>query len=473
MSKRKFPRYVRQTKGSLGYIRAIPSKLWPITGSKHYTCTLELPATASDAEIQAALTKANKSFDLHCKLAQNSSAAAYSENEIDHLAEELLRRKSLTAGMFADSKELETQRAEEEAREQQLKANNGDYADSVLPEFGDVVDKHNRKEPLTAKDLAVQRAWRAVQEAKKRKPVTLGQLWKEYLDERGVDPESVNVKKAQTRWEKIISYIGDHVINENTVDLIQHGLDRYVEEATVTPASIRRTMREPLAAFRFASRRYRYNWIIVPPVVGRHQPKQKQVLTVEDQRELVRVCARDNDWVSAALLLMLQGGMMPSEIARLTPDNLLHDQHGDFYVTVTGETKTAARKRVIPVVIGAELIEGKLLEAARRIGAVKVPSATVNKRLKERIGDQYTVHCLRHTLKNNTIGIDSAVAAAIGGWKVAGANQVMMAYGAAGLTHSPVLLKLRAEQVKIHQHLLESDDAPTGGNVVSIHSKRV
>ncbi|MDP4918200.1 MAG: hypothetical protein NWR12_10805, partial [Haliea sp.] len=63
--------------------------------------------------------------------------------------------------------------------------------------------------------------------------------------------------------------------------------------------------------------------------------------------------------------------------------------------------------------------------------------------------------------------------AAIGGWKVAGANQVMMAHGATGLTHSPVLLKLRAEQVKIHQHLLEPDDAPTSDNVVSIHSKRV
>ena len=472
MSKRKFPRYVRQTKGSLGYIRAIPSKLWPITGSKHYTCTLELPATASDADIHAAVTRANKSFDLHCKLALNSSAEAYNENEIDHLAEQLLRRKSLTAAMFTSSKVLETQGGEDTAAAQ-LRADSGDYADSVLPEFGDVVDKHNRKEPLTAKDLAVQRAWRAVQEAKKRKPVTLGQLWKEYLDDRSVDPESVNIKKAQTRWETIISYIGDHVINENTVDLIQYGLDRYVAEATVTPASMERTMREPLAAFRFASRKHRYNWSIVPPALGPHQPKQKQVLTVEDQRALARTCIQDNDWVSAALLLMLQGGMMPSEIARLTPENLLHDQHGNLYVTVTGETKTAARKRVIPVVIGAELIEGKLLEAARRIGAVKVPSATVNKRLKERIGDQYTVHCLRHTLKNNTIGIDSAVAAAIGGWKVAGANQVMMAYGATGLTHSPVLLKLRAEQVKIHQHLLEPDDAPTSDNVVSIHSKRV
>lgn len=472
MSKRKFPKYVRQTKGSLGYIRAIPSKLWPITGSKQFTCSLELPATASDAEIHAAVTKANKSFDLHCKLAQNSSAEAYNENEIDHLAEQLLRRKSLTAGMFTSSKVIETQGGEETAAAQ-LQADSGDYADSVLPEFDDVVDKYNSKEPLTAKDLAVQRAWRAVQEARKRKPVTLGQLWTEYLDERGADPESVNVKKTQTRWETIISYIGDHVINENTVDLIQHGLDRYVAEATVTPASMERTMREPLAAFRAASRKHRYNWRIVPPALGRHRPKQKQVLTVEDQRALARICLQDNDWVSAALLLMLQGGMMPSEIARLTPDNLLHDQHGHFYVTVTGQTKTAARRRVIPVVVGTELIENKLLQAATRLNAVKVPSATINKRLKARVGGQYTAHCLRHTLRVNAIGSDSAVAAAIGGWKVAGANQVMMAYGAAGLTHSPVLLKLRAEQVKIHQHLLEPDDAPTGGNVISINSKRV
>jgi len=48
-----------------------------------------------------------------------------------------------------------------------------------------------------------------------------------------------------------------------------------------------------------------------------HRPKEKKPLSVEHQLLLLGSARKKQDWVSAALIMMLQGGCMPTEPARL------------------------------------------------------------------------------------------------------------------------------------------------------------
>ena len=94
---------------------------------------------AYDAQIHRALAAADDAFRLFCKPVEFSSPSSYSENEIDRLAQELLRRRGLEQGQFADVLDSELAKTEEELQ-QQLQAHPYNYADSVIPEFDDVVD---------------------------------------------------------------------------------------------------------------------------------------------------------------------------------------------------------------------------------------------------------------------------------------------------------------------------------------------
>ena len=97
-----------------------------------------------------------------------SSPSSYSENEIDRLAQELLRRRGLEQGQFADVLDNELAKTEEELQ-QRFQAHPYNYADSVIPEFDDVVDtlqRDNDRQP-TIREATVIRAYQAVQTRKK------------------------------------------------------------------------------------------------------------------------------------------------------------------------------------------------------------------------------------------------------------------------------------------------------------------
>ena len=82
---RKYPKYIKPTGNTLGYQRAIPTRLLHVSTKKLWTYPLGLPVTASDTQIATSWAKANEAFELHCKTLTNSSPAAYSESEIDRL----------------------------------------------------------------------------------------------------------------------------------------------------------------------------------------------------------------------------------------------------------------------------------------------------------------------------------------------------------------------------------------------------
>ena len=190
---RKYPKYIKPTGNTLGYQRAIPTRLLHVSTKKLWTYPLGLPVTASDTQIASSWAKANEAFELHCKTLTNSSPAAYSESEIDRLAEEFLRRKGLQQGQFADVVNPELA-AKEDAGQEQLQAYPDDYADHVIPEADEVrqeLYKSGNRQP-TVQETATLRAWEAVQTRRSRRPRTLSTLWSAYIEYRGVDPTPVD-----------------------------------------------------------------------------------------------------------------------------------------------------------------------------------------------------------------------------------------------------------------------------------------
>ena len=478
MSKKNYPKYVKATGETLRYQRAIPRKLLHVSHKQLWTTPLGLTVAASESEVAVAWAEANKSFELHCRTLENSSPAAYTENELDRLAEDILRRKGLKSGQFADVLRPEIT-AQEEAAQQQFQAHSYNYADHVIPEFDDIVDDLNRenRQP-TVQEEAVLRAWKAVQTRQKKKPRTLNSLWEAYLLNRSVNVLTRDGKRIQGRWDNVIGFVKDTVVTPDTPDHIESGIDEYVEhelDRGIAPTSIYRNLREPLACFKWANRHYRLKWrsIEIQPM-RKHKSKSKLPLTYDAQFTLVEACLQKSDWVSGALLLMLQGGCMPSEVARLRPDQDLNLNAKTPYVIISGgdesQTKQEARKRIVPIVFGVELMMQVLPTAIERLGGVKEPSATITNRLKTVVGSQYSSHCLRHTFRSNGLSVaaNPMHLQAIGGWTGGNVNKVMLEYGSAGLEQSEVLLKLYEASQQIHRHILGYLGRQSDSNVVPI-----
>jgi hypothetical protein len=284
---RKYQKYVKETGSTLGYQRAIPTKLLHISPTKLFTYPLGLPRTASDAEISVAWARADDSFALHIKTLQNSSSSAFTETEIDRLAEEFLRRRGLTRGQFADVVDPELRKIEDE-RQEDLQQTNSDYADYYVSEYDEVRQEiyRNGNRPPTVKEATVIRAYQAVQTRRRKVPSTLNTLCDEYLQFRGVEITTRDGAHIQGRWNNLMVVMRDVKISEHTPDHIGVGIDEFVEKELSRgqkPSSIDRNLREPIACFRWANCKHKLKWRPVEiPMLPKQKAKERKPLPNED-----------------------------------------------------------------------------------------------------------------------------------------------------------------------------------------------
>ena len=144
---------------------------------------------------------------------------------------------------------------------------------------------------------------------------------------------------------------------------------------------------------------------------------------------------------------------------------------------IVNETKTKDRERVVPIVLGRELIAANIDDCIKWIkgSTESTPSATL-KKIMRRVTDNpsTSAHCLRHTFKTNgqTAGVSILTIASIAGWadserKV---SSHLQSYGSAGISQSGIVKRLYTDSQLIHEHLLAIKyDEPS--NVISIHSR--
>ena len=156
---------------------------------------------------------------------------------------------------------------------------------------------------------------------------------------------------------------------------------------------------------------------------------------------------------------------MVSEISRLRPEDIALDAVVP-HLKIVNETKNDDRKRIVPVVLGLELIKEHLGSTiAWLAGSTEsTPSATLKKIMRRTIDSPKTsVHCLRHTLKVNgqNSGVSVLTLASIAGWAdpQRRVSKHLLNYGSTGISKDATIIKLRDDSMIIHNELIALEDS--------------
>lgn len=477
------PKYVREKSGTYHYQRDYPLNLRHLCGKKTFTYPLKLSANnATEMQINKRAIEAEEAFERNKLLITNSDPDALSATDIDKAATDFLRRRGLTAGQFVKVARDPEIAKQEEKESVQLQADGYNYADAAIPEFEDIVDKYNRGEPLSSHDRVIHVAYSKLLDKAKSKPRTLASLWQEYIDYKEIDVTTRAGAKAQSYWNRWISITGDTIISANTLQHIDVGMEAYVmeREGKVKSQSLARELSPVAACLRLANKRHKFGWYIELPIIKETPSGTREPLEPQDQIVLVREILRPNSTIKpkygVALLLCLQGGMTVSEIGRLLPDDVGLDSELP-HIKVVNETKNEARKRIVPVVLGLDLIRANLDDTISWLSSCteSTPSATLKKIMRRTLDNEATSpHCLRHSFKINAQEADVSILsiASIAGWsdRERNASKHLLKYGSTGISQSKIMKKLYQDSKLIHQRLIELETLEDS-NVVAFKRK--
>tara|TARA_B110000208_G_scaffold189450_1_gene251007 strand:- start:119 stop:1564 length:1446 start_codon:yes stop_codon:yes gene_type:complete len=463
----KLPKYITNRSGTFHYQRWYPAKLRHLCHTTAFTRPLGLFANnATNNEITKAAIEADEAYARQLILISNSDPDALSATDKDKAVIDFLRKRGLSKGQYLKVAKNSAISEQEEKEQIQMQPDEGDYADWAIPEFDDVMDKQARGEKLTAKDTIVGDAYISLMNKAQAKPKSLGSLWAEYVSYRGLDVNSRTGKKAVKYWTRWIGLAGDCIIGPLTQGHIHEGIDAYVLERTgkVSSATIRRELGDVTSCLRMASDTHRFDWNIRLPRIKETPVKSRHPLEPHHQLELVKAVLRQDDIkpvYGVALLLCLQGGMMVSEIGRLRPEDIALDAVLP-HLKIAIDTKNEDRKRIVPLVLGLEIIRAHLSETIAWIkgNTESTPSATLKKIMRRTIDSPDTsAHCLRHTLKINgqNAGVSVLTIASIAGWAdpQRRVSKHLLNYGSTGVSQSAVVIKLRDDSRLMHKELIE------------------
>ena len=464
----KLPKYIRLRAGTYHYQRDYPTKLRHLCHTKTYTRPLGLYANnATTTEIGKAAIDADEAFERQLKLITNSDPDALSTTDKDKAVVEFLRKRGLNKGKYLKVAKDSAMSAQEEEEGRQLQMAGYDYADWAIPEFDDVMDKKDRHgySSLTLQEQIVGDAYMSLINKEAAKPKTLGSLWYEYVSNKGFDVNSRKGKKYVNYWTTWIGLAGDITIGPLTIDHINEGLDAYVVERTgkVGSSSIERELSTVIACLNHARKKYRFNWKLELPLMSKTPVKPRHPLEPNHQLELVKAVLMQDGIkpvYGVALLLCLQGGMMVSEIERLLPEDIALDTVLP-HLKIVNETKNPDRMRIVPIVLGLDMIKAHLSETIAWLVRTTEsgPSATLKKIMRRTIDSPKTsAHCLRHTLKINgqNAGVSVLTLASIAGWAdpQRKASKHLLNYGSTGISQSTIVIKLRDDSMIMHKELI-------------------
>jgi len=238
----------------------------------------------------------------------------------------------------------------------------------------------------------------------------------------------------QRYWAEWFEYLGaDAAADKDALDVIHRAFDDWQEHMLnrgLAPSSVERARNSVRAVLRWASSRYRIGWTIELQPLPSHQAPSKQHLNPEQQKQLLEAVVSHAGPTAAMVAVMMAGGLMASEIARLDVEvvSVTLASHKPYIVIGAGDSivKKEARRRIVPIVWPTaviDVIREHLPAAIERSAKGTDPSATVNKWMRAR-GIPTTGHGLRHTLSAaaQTAMVSPIALARIGGWSIAGAG---------------------------------------------------
>jgi integrase len=455
-----------------------------------FTRAMKCSQNSPDSQIAAEAAMLSAQYEAELKIRSASTPDALDDQEIETAALAILRKIELTAGDLYPPR-TEAIKYDSGSREEPVDEFLADELvgiDSLIDETrqGGIERELTVEEELRFK--AMLRAKEALLKPRKRPPRYLSQCFDWYCENRGGgkpdwSKEGRNYIRMKGRFSKILSYIGDRPTEDPDVDRhITEGLELYAdamtEESDMVGQSIERSWKETVAAFRRVSKVFKLRWLIEVPEVKIIPAEERIVFTQEEQAAIVQWCLKQDDHLAAIVLAQLHSGMMFTELARMLDD---YDKNvvleGSIpYLLVKEDTKKEDRKRIIPIVMGLELLQRNLKQGLIWLNETTDSnhSHTIQNRLRRVTNNpDATAHCLRHTWNTmaSAADIDLIHRALIGGWKAVGKSEKfsrrMLTYGQSGLQSSEILKALKKSQRKVFKHLLHLE-MKTSTNVVQL-----
>ena len=495
--KRKWTHLNERSNGTYRYVRDFPTSLLRAHPShpKQFSKELGLTNTCSDSELLKAMEEATRLYDLRVKTATNSDPNAFSESELKMAVEEMLRQRNLKVGEYAHVPEKqynqeEWQRAMDHGAS--IVPDRFDLAGEAFPEVDDISVAELRGEKLTFQQQVVTDAWKAVQHLPTvRKSWTMREAWRQYVSDSAIDISKGDGRKKQQRFERVLKYTGDFIVSNDTEDEVLDRIQSFIygkrqDNPTIKAQSIERELTEFIAAIRHVPR---LKWGASLQISGKQNNFQMPKTTKAVQGRVLsddelRICF--NHWIhkkpdpkNAALLLMIHAGLGCRELRRLRADkDLFLDAKYPHIIFRGGDeniTKTPARPRVVPIVMGLEVIKEHLPETIAWMNRIHQDSVstTLNKRLRSLLGQEVTIksHGFRHTWlrMSRRIRISEDNKHAIAGWEKGDTNNTVMerVYDIHGYRDDPELLaQLYEDQKEIFSRFMV--DASTLDNVVKL-----
>jgi len=247
-------------------------------------------------------------------------------------------------------------------------------------------------------------------------PTMLSELWPAFIkdDNRGVKW----IKKHKMYFDRFIGVVGDIPVETTTIDSARAYRD-FREKAGVKSGTVQKEINVIKSVFNKGMRELSINTrnpfdSVRASNLG-HDAAKRETLTTAEIKKLIATCKKDNDDLSAILMVTLFTGARIGEIIGLRSSDLnLAGKTPSINIASYGKRrlKTSNSERTIPIhpsifsIIKNNLDPKAKVLFPRYCDGINMPSAdtasaTLNKRLKKIFSEKHiTNHCLRHTLED-------------------------------------------------------------------------
>lgn len=449
-------------------------KKWPkdvkqLIGKTNFSRKLNLNISdTSQKELLRLKDAVEEQFNLQVKMYRNSNPNALSHREIGKLVAYELSHRKLEAGQLSDVEYDPDEYSDKHSAQHNLA--NG-YISEVQDIEREIALWGKQENDMTTQEIVLLMARSALINRDIINPITIESLWDEYYLYKSLDTrDKKEVLRLKNRWQAFSSFVGVKMLSANsyTTD-IRPALNKFIEylkdDRQVSTSTIDRYLNDILAIINYGNEKYDFDWRVTKPKLPKFKNKDRAQYPIQEQISIVEGCLIQKGHkalVACSIILYLQGAMMPSEVKRLRTEDIYLEKEYPFLV-VNQETKTQARKRVIPITVGLQFVRDNINGLIKWLNDTSTDNCSRQMKimLAELVPNMpgQTAHCLRHSFRHNSIyaNANQANAALIAGWsgKQIGLSERMLRYGMADMQNNEIVEELYKTSLTINSHLRE------------------
>ena len=471
----KLPKYCTEIKGNLYYQKAVPSAL--VSALKKATLKIPLGLKPNDpyVEIAARVAELADQYEKWFAVLKSDNKQLLSDQEREKAARAYLAAYGLSVGDLVEPDRLT------QSQSGQFQMYVDSRASEAFPDLGSLGRKIDNHAELSEAEKVQELAWHMATEPRFAETKThyFSDAWRLYAKNKELDGSTKPKRKAVQFWERFISLVGDQTLTTPNVYEAQR---KFAEHRLVEgnqAESIARALMPVKAALRDYVEEHQLTDVAIKPykIKRNHIKKERSTATVSDQLEAYHFAVsgidgkgrRIEDCLRLALLLLVQAPVIPVELHRLTPNDLIVEGHKNYegiaWLAIRQATKDSINRiRPIPLVVGVNLIKElaeKTSENNRLMGrysSLTTDAVCANlSRVLSTLSSEASItsYCFRHGWLDRAYNerCSESFQDRVGGWS-SGSKSKKRAYARLADTTIARLKEYEREQKKLNRELL-------------------